>query len=220
MKKIYLLNIEGANTANVKFSLEKNFEVVLIKKPEQISEEKPNIILPGNGSFGHYIAFLKKNNWAIKIESILNKEDEGKLFCICSGFQVLGKRSEESVEIEGLKLIDYAFERLNKNLKTDLVINIGRKEIFEFQGGLKVEETGIIHKQKIRKLMRPYFVHGYGAKFFPESNKINDKYCYLYTNINKEKFLAGIISKSFCATQFHPELSGGLWKEFMINFFR
>ena len=220
MKKIYLLDIEGANTANIKFTLEKNFKVILIKKPKDIKEEKPNIILPGNGSFGHYIAFLKANNWVVKIESIINNKDQGKLFCICSGFQVLGKKSEESIGIEGLKLIDLDFYNLNKNFKYNLVINIGRKEIFELEDGLRFEELELIKEQKISKLMRPYFVHGYGAKFISGSNKINNKYCYLYTNINKEKILAGIISKSFCATQFHPELSGGLWKEFMINFFK
>ena len=54
---------------------------------------------------------------------------------------------------------------------------------------------------------------------FEQANK-NKKFCYLYYEINKQKLLAGILSENFCATQFHPELSGDLWQQFMINFFK
>ena len=63
MKKIYLLDIQGTNTANVKYSLQKEFEIISIKKPSQITENNPNIVLPGNGSFGYYVAFLNKHKW-------------------------------------------------------------------------------------------------------------------------------------------------------------
>ena len=63
MKKIYLLDIQGANTANVKYTLQNEFEIISIKKPSEIIEKNPNIVLPGNGSFGYYVSFLKHNKW-------------------------------------------------------------------------------------------------------------------------------------------------------------
>ena len=71
----------------------------------------------------------------------------------------------------------------------------------------------------IRDLMNPYFVHGFAAKLKTNCTKGIKKYCYLFNKVNEHKLLSGIISNNLCATQFHPELSGILWKEFMIRFF-
>ena len=217
MKNIYLLDIEGANTANVKYVLQNDFRIITIKKPSQIEEDKPNIIMPGNGAFGYYISFLKDNKWETILSSIINKKNGGKLLSICSGFQALGNSSEESKDIEGLKLINHSFYNVNKNFNSGLIINIGRKEIEEVKDFLKLNDLNFDHKLIENN---PYFVHGYAAKLNYESFKKDNKHCYLFTKINNEKLLAGIISSNFCGTQFHPELSGRLWKEFMITFFK
>ena len=59
-KKIYLIDIKGANTANINNSLKNNFDIQSIKNPLEIEDKKPNIVLPGNGSFGYYVSFLKE----------------------------------------------------------------------------------------------------------------------------------------------------------------
>ena len=220
MKKIYLIDIEGTNTANIKYTLQDYFRIVPIKNSKEVDEENPNIIMPGNGSFGYYVSFLKKNKWGRKLYEIINKRNSGKLFCICSGFQVLGINIEESSSIEGLNLINYSFHSLSKTFSSDLIINIGRKKIFILEEGLKFNDLEFNKEVNIDNLMNPYFVHGYAAKLNQINISNQTNYCYLYTKVNDEKILSGLISDNFCATQFHPELSGRFWKEFMIRFFK
>ena len=220
MKKIYVLDIQGTNTANVRYALQNEFEIISIKEPSEIIEHYPNIVLPGNGSFGYYVSFLKKNKWKNYLKNIIENKNKGKLFSICSGFQSLGKKSEESKDIKGLELIDYSFYSLKNYFNTNLVINIGRKEIFELNETRNFKELKVENKLTFENYCKPYFVHGYGAELDLEKAKKNNDFCYLYYEINKQKLLGGILSENFCATQFHPELSGDLWQQFMINFFK
>ena len=220
MKKIYLVDIEGSNIANVKYALQNYFEVITIKNPKMLDDESPNIVLPGNGSFGYYISFLQNNGWLTILEGIINRKFSGKLFCICSGFQALGVMSDESEGIKGPGFIDYSFRSLEKFFKSYLIINIGRKEIMQSENCLTLKDLGFSNDLINKKVNKPYFVHGYGAQFNSNNLRNTNKYCYLYTEVNKKKLLAGLISKNFCATQFHPELSGSAWREFMINFFK
>ncbi len=219
MERIYILDIKGTNTANITNTLENIFNIKTIKTPEEIKDKKPNIVLPGNGSFGYYVNFLRQNQWELKLKEIINNESSGKLFCICSGFQVLGFSSEESIGIKGLGLIDCTFKSLNNYFNHPLIINIGRKSIYESSNSTRLKDLNFIKKQNISNLMNPYFVHGYAAKFKNPLKKKEKKCCYLINMINNEELLAGIISNNFCATQFHPELSGKLWKDFIISFF-
>ena len=220
MKKVYVLDIQGANTANVKYALQDEFEIISIIEPSEIIEVNPNIVLPGNGSFGYYVTFLNENKWKDYLKKIIENNNKGKLFSICSGFQSLGKKSEESKNIKGLELINYSFHSLKNYFNTNLVINIGRKKIYELNTTLSFKELKFENKLTFENYCNPYFVHGYGAELdFEQANK-NKNFCYLYYEINKQKLLAGILSENFCATQFHPELSGDLWQQFMINFFK
>ena len=175
MKKIYLLNIKGSNTANINNTLKNNFNIYSIKSPIEIEDKKPNIVLPGNGSFGYYVNFLNENNWKLKLKEIINSEDNGKLLCICSGFQALGFKSDESIGSEGLGLIDYNFHSLNNYFKSPLIINIGRKRIYESNEGLNLKDLKFTKNINIKDLMNPYFVHGFGAKLnsISKENQIN-----------------------------------------------
>ena len=128
--------------------------------------------------------------------------------------------SEESYGVEGLKLIDYSFKNLKKYFNSDLIINIGRKYIYETEIGLKFKDLGFNEKLIENFTTRPYFVHGYASELDYKSMNQKNQYCYIFTEIRKTKILAGIFSENFCATQFHPELSGSEWKEFMIRFFK
>ena len=154
------------------------------------------------------------------LKNIIENKDKGKLFSICSGFQSLGKISDESKGIKGLELIDYSFHSLKNYFNTNLVINIGRKKIFELNGTRSFKDLRIEKKIPFENYYKPYFVHGYGAELDCNQTNDNNDFCYLYFEINKQKLLAGILSENFCATQFHPELSGDLWQQFMIKFFK
>ena len=82
-----------------------------------------------------------------------------------------------------------------------MIINIGRKKLLEADYGQSINSFKFSKKLNISS-NNPYFVYGYAAKLNPELAPNYKKYCYLYSKINNTKFLAGIISEDFCATQF------------------
>ena len=219
MNNIYILDIKGTNTANILNTLKDNFNVQTISHSFEIKEKNPNIVLPGNGSFGYYVDFLRQNEWRSILKEIIYKENSGKLLCICSGFQVLGISSEESPGIKGLGLIGCTFHSLNNYFNSPLIINIGRQKIYESTNSLKLKQLNFTKKLILRDLMNPYFVHGYAAELNNQYLKGGKNFCYLFNKINNKQLMAGIISNNFCATQFHPELSGIFWKDFMLKFF-
>ena len=219
MKDIFLLDIEGTNSANIIYSLQDDFKIFLIKRPDELHGLKPNIILPGNSSFGYYVEFLRKNKWEIQLNKIINENNSGKLLCICSGLQSLGRLSEESKNINGLSLIDYDFYSLHKTFKSSSILNIGRKKIYQLNEGIKLKDLNFIKEIVISDLLNPYFVHGFAARLNYDSMIKNDQYSYLYYYVDDNKYLGAMISNNFCGTQFHPELSGKIWRNFLLRFF-
>ena len=217
MKNLYLIEIEGSNIANVVHALKNDFNIIFVKSPNEIKEKYPKLILPGNGSFNHYISFLFENGWKKIFEEIIF-ENKGKLITICSGFQALGISSKESPNISGLGLLDMHFDNVANLEKKGLVINIGRKKIFDLNIELKFDDLRFLNSLSLENLSLPYFVHGYASKI--DSLKINNfkKYSCLYTIVGEQKILAALISENFCGTQFHPELSGSKWCQFMLMF--
>lgn len=218
MKNLYLIDIQGSNIANVKYAFQNKFQIKYIKKPSDIIDPYPYVVLPGNGSFNHYVNFLNSTNWEGKFKEIIfNKK--GKLLTICSGFQVLGKSSDESPNIKGLSLFDLKFKNIISIDNSSLEINIGRKEINEVNGNLSYLALDFTNKVAFNKIRFPYFIHGYAAEL-RDTKELNLHNCsYLYSLIGRRKILAGILSNNFCGTQFHPELSGSEWRKFMLEFF-
>lgn len=217
MRKIFLVKVEGTNSANVIQSFSENFETVEVVSPSEINTENPIIILPGNGSFKHYVDTLKKHKWEDYLSKIVNKEIDAKLLSICSGFQVLGNYSDESPNVQGLNILDFKFESITGALGSKLVINIGRKKISIAKNTYNFNGNHIDVNFLQQGLDMPYFVHGYAAKL--DSNvKLNEDYCYLKAEIGEHEVIAGVINNHIMATQFHPELSGTKWREFMVEF--
>lgn len=217
MKRVNIVKIEGTNSANVIQSLSDRFEIVEITSPSEINDDKPLLILPGNGNFKHYVETLEKNKWREYLKGIVASEIDGRLISICSGFQVLGKCSDESPGVKGLNILEHKFEAISGALGSKLVINIGRKKIAveEVQTTNNCKE--IKNNLQAKGLDMPYFVHGYAARLDLRAES-NAEYCYLKSYIGEHSIVAGILTKNIMATQFHPELSGYKWKEFMVEF--
>lgn len=217
MKNLYLIEIEGSNIANVVHALKNDFNITFVKSPNEIKDKYPKLILPGNGSFNHYISFLFENGWQKIFEEIIF-ENKGKLITICSGFQALGISSKESPNVRGLGLFDMNFDNVANLEKKGLLINIGRKEIFDLKMDLKFNDLSFLNNIALENISYPYFVHGFATRI--DSLEINKfrKYSCLYANIGEQKILAALVSESFCGTQFHPELSGCKWCQFMLRF--
>ena len=218
MKNLYIIEIEGSNIANVKYAFQNEFKIKLIKQPKEIEDINPNIILPGNGSFSHYISFLEKNNWKDIFENIIFN-NSGKLITICSGFQSLGESSNESPGIKGLGIINMKFEEILKLSESSLQINIGRKQIFKLEKKTINDDLTFLNSCSFENINYPFFVHGFTSSLNDHSKDFKlKKFTCLYSLIDDSKILAGLISNNFCGTQFHPELSGESWRSFMLEF--
>lgn len=219
MKNLYLIDIEGSNIANVKYAFQNEFNIKLIKQPKEVEDLYPNIVLPGNGAFSHYISFLENNNWKNFFEDIIFNNC-GKLLAICSGFQSLGESSNESPGIKGLGIIKIKFEEVLQLNESSLQINIGRKKIYKLEQNSINDDLNYLNSFPFEKINYPFFVHGFASNINNYSKDLNFCECTcLYSLIDESKILAGLISNNFCGTQFHPELSGDSWRLFMLKFF-
>ena len=98
----------------------KNFdkEIILIKDKRDFNK-CDKIILPGVGSFGIAIDFLKKKKLIYqKKKYILNG---GKTLGICLGMQILYKSSEEAKQVKGLGIINRKIKKIVSNFKFELL---------------------------------------------------------------------------------------------------
>ena len=91
--------------------------------------------------------------------------------------------------------------------------------MYQLNEGKQLKDFKFSKEFIISDLSNPYFVHGFAAKINIGSMKRKSNYCYFSCKIYEQEFLAAIISNNFCATQFHPELSGIVWRKFLKRFF-
>ena len=156
------------------------------------------IILPGVGAFGDCMKNLAATGL---IPTIKQEISSGKpLLGICVGLQILFAGSEESPEVDGLKIFSGRVKRIRAgNLKIPHMgwnsIKFGDSKLF---AGLSGEPYF-------------YFVHSYHAS--PD-----DKNIIAATTTYGEKVTAAIEFENIFATQFHPEKSGDVGLHVLKNF--
>jgi glutamine amidotransferase len=156
------------------------------------------IILPGVGAFGDCMKNLEATGL---IPTIKQEISAGKpILGICVGMQILFAGSEESPNVDGLKIFDGLVKRIRAgDLKIPHMgwnsIRFGDSKLF---AGLRGEPYF-------------YFVHSYHA--VPD-----DKNIIAATTIYGEKVTAAIEFENIFATQFHPEKSGDVGLQVLKNF--
>lgn len=156
------------------------------------------IILPGVGAFGDCMKNLEATGLipTIKQEISLGKPILG----ICIGMQILFAGSEESPNVDGLKIFGGLVRKIcADNLKIPHMgwnsIKFGDSKLFK---GLSGEPYY-------------YFVHSYHA--VPD-----DKNIIAATTTYGEVVTAAIEFENIFATQFHPEKSGDVGLQVLKNF--
>ena len=156
------------------------------------------IILPGVGAFGDCMKNLEATGL---IPTIKREVANGKkILGICVGLQILFAGSEESPNVDGLKIFDGQVKRIKAG---DLKIpHMGWNSI-KF-GGSKLF-AGLSDAPYF------YFVHSYHA--LPEDKKI-----IAATTDYGEKITAAVEFENIFATQFHPEKSGDVGLQVLKNF--
>ena len=156
------------------------------------------IILPGVGAFGDCMKNLAATGLipTIKAEIFSGKP----LLGICVGLQILFASSEESPEVDGLKIFS---GRVKKICAGDLKIpHMGWNSITFGDSKLFAGLNGAPYF---------YFVHSYHA--VPDDEKIISA-----TTTYGETVTAAVERENIFATQFHPEKSGDVGLRVLKNF--
>ena len=117
--KVGIIDYDAGNLKSIQNSFSKlGYENQLIQNPSDL--DKFNyLVLPGVGSFGHCIKNLKKKNFFQKLKNTIIDKKKPTL-CICVGMQMLGINSEESKNVDGLKIFDFQVKKIKENMNTKL----------------------------------------------------------------------------------------------------
>jgi glutamine amidotransferase len=151
------------------------------------------VVLPGLGSFASGMAQLQRR----KLDKYLLRARENKIAIVgvCLGMQLLGLRSEESPNVEGLGLIRGENKILPIN-SNERIPNVGWM-------GVKPQNGGSTFSS-LAEGKDFYFVHSY--YFIPTS----DKDCILKSMYGDINITTGIMNGRVLGFQFHPEKSSAI----------
>lgn len=161
-------------------------------------ERADKLILPGVGAFGDCMKNLEATGL---IPTIVREVSAGKkILGICVGLQILFAGSEESPNVDGLKIFGGQVKKIRADgLKIPHMgwnsVKFGDSKLF---AGLSGEPYF-------------YFVHSYHAA--PDDKKI-----IAATTTYGEKVTAAVERGNIFATQFHPEKSGDVGLRVLKNF--
>lgn len=197
---IAVIDYDAGNLRSVEKALQfLGNEVIITRNYKEIlSADK--VILPGVGSFGVAMDYLKKYELVPVIKDVVQRNTP--FLGICLGLQLLFSGSEESQGVEGLQLLAGDIVRFPE--KEGLKIpHIGWNSLeFPNRGGLF---SGIKEETYV------YFVHSYYLKAKePQIVKASTHYgVEVHASVEKDNIFA---------CQFHPEKSGQAGLRILQNF--
>ena len=197
---IAIIDYDAGNLKSVEKALLylKEEAVVTRNYKEILDAEK--VILPGVGSFGMAMEYLKKYDLISVIHEVA--EQNKPFLGICLGLQLLFSGSQESEGVEGLNLLEGDILKIPE--ETGLKIpHIGWNSLEISNGGRLFD--GMEEESYV------YFVHSYylNAK---EENIVKAS-TYYGTKIH-----ASVEKNNLFACQFHPEKSGQIGLRILQNF--
>jgi len=149
-------------------------EVIISSNPLKL-EQATHIVLPGVGAFSSGMEKLKELGWVEAIKNIVLKENI-PILGICLGMQLLGNKSFEKGETEGLKLIPGDIIKLEPNHDNERVPHVGWNELHVTQN------SSIL--QSIPNGTDFYFVHSFHFKPNNKSDIIaTSPYCGKFVSV-------------------------------------
>ena len=190
-RTVTIIDYGMGNIWSVKSALEYLGCAVIITDDNAVIKDSKYLVLPGVGSFRKAMVSLcnSKLDKAILDATIKNKS---KILGICLGMQLMGTKSSEDGETDGLGLIPKTVEKFKEsNQKIYKIPHIGFNSV-------KSEPNSILFKG-LADQSDFYFVHSY--RMLSDGDGIEA------TAINGEVFLAAYEKDNIFATQFHPEKS-------------
>ena len=181
--KLCIIDYKLGNINSIlSFFKELNVKIYLSNE-KKIIENSDIILLPGVGTFGSAINFLKKKKLDKLLCHLFKKKKP--IIGICLGMQLFFESSIENGKHQGLKLI-------KGHLKKCVTSHIG-------WNNLQVNEK----KKDIFSVKNKYFYfnHSYFLSYQPSSKNHN------YYSNHHEKIASIIKLNNFVGIQFHPEKS-------------
>jgi len=197
---IAIIDYDAGNLKSVEKALNYIGEEAIITRDRQQLLAADKVILPGVGNFGDAMNKLKYYQLVDVIKEIADKQIP--LLGICLGMQLLFKRSDECMEIEGLSLLNGEILRIPDS------------------EGLKIPHIGwnslsINPDKKLYKGIADgsfvYFVHSYYLKAEDEADVAASTYYSTLIHASVEK-------GNIFGCQFHPEKSGDVGLAILRNF--
>ena len=197
---IAIIDYDAGNLKSVEKALLYLKEEAIITRnyKEILNAEK--VILPGVGSFGMAMEYLKKYDLISVIHEVA--EQNKPFLGICLGLQLLFSGSQESEGVEGLNLLEGDIVKIPE--ETGLKIpHIG-------WNSLELSNEGRLFRDTEEESY-VYFVHSYYLKAKDEG--IVKASTYYGTKIH-----ASVEKNNLFACQFHPEKSGQVGLQILRNF--
>lgn len=190
---IAIIKYNAGNITSVKNAVERlGFECGITDNPDEI-RHADKVIFPGVGEAKSAMMYLNENKLSHIIKSLLQPT-----LGICLGLQLLCKHSEEG-NTECLGIFDANVKRFPPK---NIIPHIGWNNLSDVKSPLF---KGFGNDDTV------YFVHSYYADICPQTIAQCD---YILP------FSAAMQRNNFFATQFHPEKSGSVGEQILMNFLR
>ena len=190
-QKIVIIDYGAGNIQSVQFALQRlGFEGILSKNSAEIlSADK--VIFPGVGEAANAMFQLKETGLDQLIPTL-----KMPVLGICLGMQLLCKSSEEG-NTKGLGVFDADVIKFSSEVK---VPQMGWSTIYNLKSELF---TSIAEKEYM------YLIHSYYAPFCSQT---------IATTNYQTAYSSALQKDNFYGTQFHPEKSGKIGEQILLNF--
>ncbi len=197
---IAIIDYDAGNIKSVEKALQKLGQEIVITRDAEVILHADKVILPGVGAFGDAMANLKRYGLDEVIRQVVEKKTP--FLGICLGLQLLFEKSDESVGVEGLGILEGEICKIPES------------------DGVKIPHMGwnSLHLQNDGRLFcglpedsYVYFVHSFYLKARDESIvKATTEYstC-IHASVEKDNVFA---------CQFHPEKSSDVGLKILRNF--
>lgn len=193
---VVIIKYNAGNIFSVDSAMKRLNVDAVITDDKDIIRQADKIIFPGVGEAGTTMSYLREKG----LDTLI-KDLKQPVLGICLGMQLMCKHSEEG-NAECLGIFDVDVKRFVSQKHGDKIPHMGWNTITDVKSPLfdaTLEDRYV------------YFVHSY---YVPVNNHTTATTNYI------QPFSAALHTQNFYATQFHPEKSGSVGENILINFLK
>ena len=204
-RSVVVLDYSSGNTRSAVRALERTGAAVTLTADRSAATEADGLVVPGVGAFAACAAGVR----AVHGHEVIGRRLAGgrPVLGICVGMQILFARGvEHGVDTAGLDEWPGVVERLT----APVVPHMGWNTVDVPAGSALFK--GVEGE-------RFYFVHSYGVHDWslPAGERMRPPLV-TWAEHGGDRFVAAVENGALCATQFHPEKSGGAGLALLANF--